>query len=158
MSFEPKIIGILCNWCSYTGADLAGTARMKYPANMRSVRVMCSGRVDPGFIFDAMAHGADGVLICGCHPGDCHYVEGNYKCMRRIPLTQRLLQEMGIDPRRLRLEWVSASEGGRFQKIVTEFTEEIRALGPLNLQERNFDPAHPGGNGTLRAPAEAAAR
>ena len=105
MSFEPKIIGILCNWCSYTGAD--------------------------------------GVLICGCHPGDCHYVEGNYKCMRRIPLTQRLLQDMGIDPRRLRLEWVSASEGARFQKIVTEFTEEIRALGPLKLRDMKFDMNRP---------------
>jgi len=143
MTFEPKIIGILCNWCSYTGADLAGTARMKYPANMRSVRVMCSGRVDPGFVFDALAHGADGVLVCGCHPGDCHYVEGNYKCMRRIPLTQRLLQDMGIDPKRLRLEWVSASEGARFQKIVTEFTEEIRALGPLKLRDMKFDMNRP---------------
>jgi F420-non-reducing hydrogenase iron-sulfur subunit len=158
MSFEPTILGILCNWCSYTGADLAGTARMKYPANLRSVRVMCSGRVDPGFIFDALAHGADGVLICGCHPGDCHYVEGNYKCMRRIPLTQRLLKEMGVDPQRLRLEWVSASEGARFQQIVTEFTEQIRALGPLKLKERNFDPAHPNGDGAIPAPMEATAR
>lgn len=145
MSFEPKILGILCNWCSYTGADLAGTARMKYPANMRSVRVMCSGRVDPGFILNALHSGADGVLICGCHPGDCHYVEGNYKCMRRIPLTKKLLEQMGIDPRRLRLEWVSASEGARFQSVVTEFTEEIRALGPLELRELNFDAEHPAG-------------
>ncbi len=144
-NFEPKILGILCNWCSYTGADLAGTARMKYPANMRSVRVMCSGRVDPGFIFDALRAGADGVLVCGCHPGDCHYHEGNYKCMRRIPLTKILLEDMGIDPRRLRLEWVSASEGARFQQVVTEFTEELRALGPLKLRELNFDPDHPAG-------------
>jgi len=145
MSFEPKILGILCNWCSYTGADLAGTARMKYPANMRSVRVMCSGRVDPGFILNALHAGADGVLICGCHPGDCHYVEGNYKCMRRIPLTKKLLEQMGIDARRLRLEWVSASEGARFQSVVTEFTEQIRALGPLELQELHFDAEHPAG-------------
>lgn len=146
MSFEPKILGILCNWCSYTGADLAGTARMKYPANMMSVRVMCSGRVDPAFILDAFKCGADGVLICGCHPGDCHYVEGNYKCMRRIPLTAVVLKGLGIDPARLRLEWVSASEGGRFQEVVTEFTEQIRALGPLKLQEWKFDPANPSGD------------
>ena len=140
MSFEPKIIGFLCNWCSYTGADLAGTARMKYPANLMSIRVMCSGRVDPGFILDAFRAGADGVLVCGCHPGDCHYVEGNYKCMRRIPLTARILEQMGIDPKRLRLEWVSASEGARFQQIVTEFTEQVRALGPLELKDWAFTP------------------
>jgi F420-non-reducing hydrogenase iron-sulfur subunit len=157
MSYEPKILGILCNWCSYTGADLAGTARMKYPCNVTSVRVMCSGRVDPGFIFDALHHGADGVLICGCHPGDCHYVEGNYKCLRRIPLTKKLLEGMGIDPRRVRLEWVSASEGARFQSVVTEFTEQIRALGPLKLKELNFDPAHPEGPAET-APQPSAAR
>lgn len=143
MSFEPRIIGFLCNWCSYTGADLAGTARMKYPTNMRSIRVMCSGRVDPGFIFDAFRNGADGVILCGCHPGDCHYAEGNYKCARRIPLTQRMLQDLGIDPKRLRLEWVSASEGQRFQQVITEFTDQIRELGPLNLHGIKFDPAHP---------------
>ena len=140
MNFEPKILGLLCNWCSYTGADLAGTARMKYPPNLVSVRVMCSGRVDPGFILDAFRAGADGVLVCGCHPGDCHYVEGNYKCMRRIPLTRALLKNMGIDPQRLRLEWVSASEGARFKDIVSEFTEQIRALGPLKLAEWAFEP------------------
>ena len=153
MSFEPTILGILCNWCSYTGADLAGTARMKYPANIRSVRVMCSGRVDPGFILDAFRAGADGVLICGCHPGDCHYVEGNYKCLRRIPLTQQLIAGLGIDPARLRLEWVSASEGNRFQAIVTEFTEQIRALGPLKLTEVTFDPAQPAGHSKLQPAA-----
>ena len=140
MSFEPKILGLLCNWCSYTGADLAGTARLKYPANLTSVRVMCSGRVDPGFILDAFRSGADGVLVCGCHPGDCHYVEGNYKCMRRIPLTLRLLKDLGIDPSRLKLDWVSASEGERFRELVTSFTEHIRSLGPLRLKEWNFDP------------------
>lgn len=133
MSFEPRIIGFLCNWCSYTGADLAGTARMKYPANMTSIRVMCSGRIDPGFILSAFRKGADGVLVCGCHPGDCHYVEGNYKCLRRMLLTRQLVKEFGIDPVRLRLEWVSASEGARFQEVITEFTEQIRALGPLKL-------------------------
>jgi F420-non-reducing hydrogenase iron-sulfur subunit len=143
MSFEPKILGLLCNWCSYTGADLAGTARMKYPPNVRSVRIMCSGRVDPGFILSAFKSGADGVLVCGCHPGDCHYVEGNYKCMRRIPLTKILIQQLGIDPERLKLEWVSASEGARFKQVVTDFTEQIRALGPLNLKEWNFNPQFP---------------
>lgn len=140
MSFEPKIIGFLCNWCSYTGADLAGTARMKYPPNMTSIRVMCSGRVDPGFILDSFRNGADGVLVLGCHPGDCHYIEGNYKCLRRIPLTKKLLDGLGIDPARLRLEWVSASEGGLFQEVVTEFTEQIRALGPLELKDYAFEP------------------
>ena len=140
MSFEPKIIGFLCNWCSYTGADLAGTARMKYPPNMVAIRVMCSGRVDPGFILSAFQKGADGVIVCGCHPGDCHYVEGNYKCMRRIPLTKRILRDFGIDEKRLRLEWVSASEGAIFQEVVTEFTEQMRELGPLALQELNYQP------------------
>jgi F420-non-reducing hydrogenase iron-sulfur subunit len=141
MSFEPKLVGFLCNWCSYTGADLAGTARMKYPPNMRVIRVMCSGRVDPNFILDAIAKGADGVLVCGCHPGDCHYVEGNYKCLRRLPITKKLVEGMGVDPRRVRLEWVSASEGSRFTQVVTDFTEEIRALGPLQLKEWAFDSA-----------------
>jgi len=138
MSFEPKILGLLCNWCSYTGADLAGTARMKYPPNVYTVRVMCSGRVDPSFILHALRSGADGVLVCGCHPGDCHYVEGNYKCLRRIPLTKLLLKDFGVNPDRLRLEWVSASEGERYKAVVTEFTEQIRALGPLKLQDWAF--------------------
>jgi F420-non-reducing hydrogenase iron-sulfur subunit len=140
MSFEPRIIGFLCNWCSYTGADLAGTARLKYPPNVLTIRVMCSGRVDPGFILDSFKNGADGVLVCGCHPGDCHYVEGNYKCLRRIPITKQILKGMGIPPERLRLEWVSASEGNRFQEVITEFTEQIRALGPMRLTEWAFDP------------------
>lgn len=118
---------------------------------------MCSGRVDPGFIFDALRAGADGVLICGCHPGDCHYHEGNYKCMRRIPLTKIVLRNMGVDPRRLRLEWVSASEGARFQQVVTEFTEELRALGPLRLSETEFDPDRPAG-GNNEIPIESAAQ
>jgi len=139
MSFEPKLVGFLCNWCSYTGADLAGTARMKYPPNLRVIRVMCSGRVDPNFILEALARGADGVLVLGCHPGDCHYTEGNYKCQRRLPLTRKLAEQMGIDPRRIRLEWVSASEGARFTRVVTEFTEQVRALGPLQLAEWRFD-------------------
>ncbi len=141
MSFEPKLVGFLCNWCSYTGADLAGTARMKYPPNLRVIRVMCSGRVDPNFILEALARGADGVLVLGCHPGDCHYSEGNYKCQRRLPLTRKLAEQMGVDPRRIRLEWVSASEGARFTKVVTEFTEQVRALGPLQLADWPFDRA-----------------
>lgn len=140
MTFEPRIVGFLCNWCSYTGADLAGTARMHYPPNVMAIRVMCSGRVDPSFILDAFRRGADGVLVCGCHPGDCHYIDGNYKCMRRLPMTQRLIEAMGIDRRRLRLEWVSASEGGRFQQVISEFTEQIRALGPFELRDYKFDP------------------
>ena len=139
MSFEPKLVGFLCNWCSYTGADLAGTARMKYPPNLRVIRVMCSGRVDPNFVLEALARGADGVLVLGCHPGDCHYSEGNYKCQRRVPLTRKLAEQMGVDPRRIRLEWVSASEGARFTQVVTEFTEQVRALGPLQLAEWRFD-------------------
>jgi F420-non-reducing hydrogenase iron-sulfur subunit len=141
MSFEPKLVGFLCNWCSYTGADLAGTARMKYPPNLRVIRVMCSGRVDPSFILEALAKGADGVLVLGCHPGDCHYTEGNYKCQRRLPLTRKLAEQMGVDPRRIRLEWVSASEGARFTKVVTEFTDEVRSLGPLRLSDWPFDRA-----------------
>ena len=139
MSFEPKLVGFLCNWCSYTGADLAGTARMKYPPNLRVIRVMCSGRVDPNFILEALARGADGVLVLGCHPGDCHYTEGNYKCQRRLPLTRKLAEQMGVDPRRIRLEWVSASEGARFTQVVTDFTEQVRALGPLQLADWAFD-------------------
>jgi F420-non-reducing hydrogenase iron-sulfur subunit len=139
MSWEPKLVGFLCTWCSYTGADLAGTARLKYPPNLRVIRVMCSGRIDPNFILDALARGADGVLVCGCHPGDCHYVEGNYKCMKRLPLTRMLVQQMGVDPGRVRLEWVSASEGQRFTEVVEEFTEQVRALGPLKLEDWTFD-------------------
>jgi F420-non-reducing hydrogenase iron-sulfur subunit len=135
MSFEPKIVGFLCNWCSYTGADLAGTARIKYAPNIRSVRVMCSGRIEPTFIVKALYEGADGVLIAGCHPGDCHYQEGNYKALRRYRLLKRILPEYGVEPERVRLEWVAASEGERFARIVDEFTEQIRALGPLHIKE-----------------------
>jgi F420-non-reducing hydrogenase iron-sulfur subunit len=133
MAFEPKIIGFLCNWCSYTGADLAGVSRIKSAPNVRILRTMCSGRVDPAFILKAFQLGADGVIVMGCHLGDCHYQEGNYKTIRRLPFLKRLVKDFGIDPRRLRLEWVSASEGDRFAKIVNEMTEEIRKLGPLKL-------------------------
>lgn len=133
MAFEPKIIGFLCNWCSYTGADLAGVSRIKSAPNVRIIRTMCSGRVDPAFVLKAFQLGADGVVVMGCHLGDCHYQEGNYKTIRRIPFLQRLVEQFGIDRRRLRLEWVSASEGDRFAEVVNEFTEQIRALGPLKL-------------------------
>ena len=132
--FEPRIVGFLCNWCSYTGADLAGTSRMKSAPNLRIVRLMCSGRVDPSFILRAFQLGADGVLVMGCHPGDCHYQEGNFKALRRVLLLKRVLREFGIDEHRLRLEWVSAAEGERFAKVANEFTEEVRALGPLRLE------------------------
>ena len=132
--FEPRIVGFLCNWCSYTGADLAGTSRMKSAPNLRIIRVMCSGRVDPVFVVRAFQLGADGVLVAGCHPGDCHYQEGNFKALRRVLLLKRLLQEFGVDHRRLRLEWISAGEGAKFARVSTEFTAEVRALGPLKLE------------------------
>ncbi len=132
MSFEPRIVAFLCNWCSYTGADLAGTSRIPYEANVRIIRVMCSARVDPSFVLQALAGGADGVLVCGCHPGDCHYAEGNYKAGRRIPLLKKMLSQLGIEEGRLRLEWVSASEGERFATVVNEMTEQVRKLGPYN--------------------------
>jgi F420-non-reducing hydrogenase iron-sulfur subunit len=130
MKFEPTIVGFLCNWCSYTGADLAGTSRIQYAPNVRVIRVMCTARIDPSFVLKALQDGADGVLICGCHPGDCHYSEGNYKMMRRFPLLKRLLAEYGIEDDRVRLDWVSASEGQRFADIVNDMTERVRALGP----------------------------
>lgn len=133
MAFEPKILAILCNWCSYTGADLAGTSRIKYAPNVRIVRVMCSGRVDPTFVLKAFKEGADGVLIAGCHPGDCHYNEGNYKTMRRFPLLHELCAQLGINKKRIRLEWVSAAEGNRFAEIVNEMTEEVRRLGAFSV-------------------------
>jgi F420-non-reducing hydrogenase iron-sulfur subunit len=130
--FEPRIVAFFCNWCTYLEADLAGTSRMKYPPNARVIRVMCSGRIDPQFILKAFANGADGVLIGGCHPGDCHYQEGNYKCLRRFNLLKRVVKEMGIEDGRLRLEWISASEGDRLRTVMFEMVEQVRALGPLN--------------------------
>ncbi len=129
--FEPRIVGFLCNWCAYSGADLAGTSRLQYPTNVDIIRVMCSGRVDPTFVLKAFQRGADGVLVCGCHPGDCHYSEGNYKAARRMPLLRKLLEQFGIEPERLRLDWVSASEGDRFAAIVKEMTGQVIELGPL---------------------------
>jgi F420-non-reducing hydrogenase iron-sulfur subunit len=131
MQFEPRIIGFLCNWCSYSGADLAGVSRLKSSPNVRIIRTMCSGRVDPAFVLKAFELGADGVLISGCHPGDCHYVEGNQKTMRRVALLRMAMKTFGIDERRLRLEWISASEGEKYARVTQEFTETVRALGPL---------------------------
>ncbi len=132
--FDPKIVGFLCNWCSYAGADLAGVSRIQYPPNIRIVRVMCSGRVDPAFILEAFKSGADGVLVAGCHlPADCHYISGNFKAYRRVTLLKKLLQQFGIEPERLRLEWVSASEGDRFATIIKDMVKEIKKLGPNPL-------------------------
>jgi F420-non-reducing hydrogenase iron-sulfur subunit len=130
--FEPVIIGFTCNWCSYRAADMAGIARMKYAPNVRLIRLMCSGRLDPTFVFKAFAGGADAVLVSGCHPGDCHYVSQNYKAMRRFHLMQRVLTQMGVEPGRLKLLWASAAEGAIFAREVNEFVEQVRALGPLN--------------------------
>jgi len=139
--FEPKIVGFLCRWCAYTGADLAGLSRINYPPNVTPIRVNCSGRIDPTLVLKALAAGADGVLIAGCHPGDCHYINGNVKTIRRFKLLQNLLDEFGIERERVRLEWVSASEGGRYASIVESMTEEIRALGPLNWKQEMVIPA-----------------
>jgi F420-non-reducing hydrogenase iron-sulfur subunit len=129
--FEPKIIGFLCNWCSYAGADLAGVSRIQYPPNIRIIRVMCSGRIDPAFILEAFKDGADGVLVAGCHlPSDCHYISGNFKAQRRITLLKDVMKEFGIEPGRLRLEWISASEGDKFAAVVRDMVEEIKNLGP----------------------------
>jgi F420-non-reducing hydrogenase iron-sulfur subunit len=134
MNQSPKIVAFLCNWCSYTGADLAGTSRMKYASNIRIIRIMCSGRVEPTFVLKAFKEGADGILICGCHPGDCHYHEGNYKCLRRFHLLQKYLVQMGVPLERLKLEWISASEGAEFARLVNEFTETIKGLDPSQIK------------------------
>jgi F420-non-reducing hydrogenase iron-sulfur subunit len=138
-NWQPRIVAFFCNWCTYTAADLAGVSRLKYAPNVRIIRLMCSGRVDPQFVLGALARGADGVLIGGCHPGDCHYVEGNYKTLRRFQMLKRLLADLGIEPQRLRLEWISASEGERVRTVINDMVEQIRALGPLNLPGRFAD-------------------
>jgi F420-non-reducing hydrogenase iron-sulfur subunit len=135
MTWEPRIVAILCRWCAYAGADLAGVSRLKYPPNVIPIRVPCSGRVDPQFILEAFENGADGVLIGGCHiPSDCHYVAGNFKAMKRIAMVRKMLEVAGIEPERVRLEWISASEGEKFARVVEEFTETIRKLGPLERE------------------------
>jgi F420-non-reducing hydrogenase iron-sulfur subunit len=138
--FEPKIIGFLCNWCSYAGADLAGVSRIQYPPNIIIIRVMCSGRIDPSFILEAFKDGADGVLVAGCHlPSDCHYISGNFKALRRVTLLKKVLRDFGIEPERLRLEWLSASEGDRFAAIVRDMVEEIKKLGPNPLKAKEVE-------------------
>jgi F420-non-reducing hydrogenase iron-sulfur subunit len=133
-SFEPRIIAFFCTWCTYTAADLAGTARMTYAPNVRVIRIMCSGRLDPQFVLAALREGADGVLIGGCHPGDCHYQEGNYKALRRFMLLRKLVHTLGIEEERIRLEWIAASEGDKVKRVINEMTETVRRLGPLHLE------------------------
>jgi F420-non-reducing hydrogenase iron-sulfur subunit len=137
-TFEPVIIGFTCNWCSYRAADLAGTARTKYEPNVRLIRLMCSGRLDPTFVLKAFAEGADAVLVSGCHPGECHYIEQNYKALRRFRLLQRTIEALGIEPARLQLVWASAAEGVRLASEINRVTDEVRALGPLNWPAGNI--------------------
>lgn len=132
--FEPLILSFCCNWCSYAGADLAGTSRAQYPPNVRIVRVMCSGMVHPNLVIDALMKGADGVLICGCHPGDCHYIEGNLKTEKRAEAIDLMLEDFGLEPERFRLEWISASEGKKFAGVVKEMVEQLKTLGPSPYQ------------------------
>ena len=146
--WEPKILAFLCNWCSYAGADLAGTSRIQYPPNIRVIRVPCSGRVNPIFIVEALRQGADGVLVSGCHPGDCHYLAGNYFARRRFALLQRYLEYLGIEKGRVQFSWVSASEGGRFAEVVTKVTNDVKKLGPatrlnINRAAAAADGDHP---------------
>ncbi len=128
--FEPKIIALCCNWCSYTGADLAGVARLQYPPNVRIIRVMCSCMVHPNLVIDALTKGIDGVIMCGCHPGDCHYIDGNLKAKNRADATTLMLEDFGLEDERFRLEWVSASEGPKFAQVMNEMVETIKELGP----------------------------
>jgi len=132
--WEPKIVAFFCNWCTYLAADLAGTSRMKYAPNTRVIRVMCSGRVDPQFVLEALAHGADGVLIGGCHPGDCHYQSGNYKALRRFRLLKRMLLAFGLEEERIRLEWISAAEADKLRDVINEMVGQVKALGPAHLE------------------------
>lgn len=134
MNYRPTIVAFLCNWCAYTGADLAGTSRLRYAPNIRIIRVMCSGRIEPTFVLKAFQQGADGVLVCGCHPGDCHYHEGNYKCLRRFKLIQKFVIQMGIEKERLQLEWISASEGKQFAELVNNMTKTLLTIGPGKMK------------------------
>ncbi|MBA7643826.1 hypothetical protein ES703_51560 [subsurface metagenome] len=151
--WEPKLLGFLCRWCSYAGADLAGTSRKKYPANIRIIKVPCSSRVDSLLIIKALRLGFDGVLVSGCHPGECHYQTGNYRARRRIAITKKYLEYLGIEPQRLQASWVSASEGGKFTKVVTDVTQGLKEVGPNQLFERKRDgaKAKAGSKGTARA-------
>ena len=134
--WRPRIVAFFCNWCTYTAADLAGVSRMKYAPNVRVIRLMCSGRVDPQFILDALARGAVGVLVGGCHPNDCHYVEGNYKMLRRFQLLRRMLGDLGIEEQRVRLEWISAAEGEKVKGVINEMTQQLQAMGPLGIPQK----------------------
>lgn len=134
-AFEPIIVGFFCNWCTASAADLAGTSRMQYPPNVRPIRVMCTGSVDTSFVIRALLEGADGVIVGGCHPGDCHYITGNYKARRRLAVVRSTLEALGLEPDRFRFEWISASEGAKFARVVTEFTEDIKRMGPSPLKE-----------------------
>ena len=134
--FEPKIIAFFCKWCTYGGADLAGVSRLQYPPNFRTVMLPCTGRIDPKFILDAFRHGADGVWVSGCHPGDCHYINGNFKARRRVKLLKEILPRFGFDERRLRLTWIGASEGVDFAKTIQEMVAEIKTLGPNEAKEQ----------------------
>ncbi len=136
--FTPKILAFLCNWCSYAGADLAGTSRLKYPPSILPIRVMCSSRIDPLFIIKAYLGGADGVLVAGCHPGDCHYQKGNYYTRRRFALLQKIFEDTGLESERFRLSWISASEGPRYAKVTTQFTEKIKKLGKNSVKNEIF--------------------
>jgi len=131
-NFEPKLLGFLCNWCAYAGADLAGVSRFQYPSNLRVIRVMCSGRVDPVLVLQSFKEGIDGIAVLGCHPGDCHYQTGNYEAENKMQMTKHVLEKIGIEPERLYLDWVSAAEGKRFSEVVTSFTNQIKSLGPLS--------------------------
>lgn len=133
--FEPRIVVFACNWCAYAGADLAGVSRIQYPPTTRVIRVMCSSRIDPTFVLKAFLHGADGVLVAGCHFGDCHYIEGNYNAEKRMKKTVQALQHLGFDTRRFQLDWISASEGAKFAKVVAEFTSQIMQLGPNPMRK-----------------------
>ncbi len=135
-AFEPSIIAFVCNWCTYTAADLAGTSRQGYPPNVRLIRVMCTGMVDPQYVLKALLEGADGVLISGCHPGDCHYINGNYKARRRIKLLKALLPQFGFAPQRLRLTWIGASDGIEFAHVMQELVEQVRELGPSEAKTK----------------------
>ena len=135
-AFEPNIVAFLCNWCSYAGADLAGTSRIQYPPNVKIIRVMCSGRVNPMFVVNALQEGADGVLIGGCHPGDCHYVQGNYLARRRMAILKKLLEYLGIDEKRVRMTWVSAAEGKKFADVIREITDDVKKIGPMQQIRR----------------------
>jgi F420-non-reducing hydrogenase iron-sulfur subunit len=128
--YEPKLLGFCCNWCSYAGADLAGTSRLQYPSNLRIIRVMCTGMVHPNLVIESLTKGADGVIMCGCHPGDCHYLEGNLKAEKRAEAIELMLEDFGLEPERFKLEWVSASEGQKFAETMREMVASLKALGP----------------------------